>query len=515
MRRAPVAVALALAVPALTGATSASGAAWSPPGWSRLQGGTRGGALYASARRGGPALYLPPHAAAGGRYRAVVVLVPRTSDPVALARDLRLAAAGDQLIWDGTTAPFAALVASARQLRPGLEQAFSSRGLPVAQARPVVAGVGDGAAAALRLALRARGRVAEVAALDLPGSPPSGLVGGSVRGVYIASPAGDASARRRALGLAAQLSSLSLPHRVAFVAGSSTTAREHGELLRALPYLLQPRRVRRAAGVAGAVAPPGWRQIVAGPAGGTVWQGSIPDTVLAGDTRSSLVYLPPSVRGAAHYPLVVLLHGLRGSPYSFVGGLRLAAVADSLIAAHRVPPFVAVMPPAGLTPSYDGEWTGPWERYVLRDVLPWARAHLPLSSSSRTRSIAGFSAGGYGAVDIALRHPGLFRTAESWSGYFTAPRDGALAGASASVRRANDPTLLLAAEAARLRALGTRFYLSAGLRDRGSLVPTRRFAGALARLRLPHSLVLAPGGHRGGFWRTTLESALIYALRGG
>jgi enterochelin esterase-like enzyme len=512
MRRAPVAV--ALAVSALAGATSASGAAWSPPGWSRVQGGSRGGALYASSRVGGPALYLPPHAAAGGRYRAVVLLVPPASDPVALARDLGLAAAGDQLIWNGTTAPFAVLVGPVRTLRSGLA-AFSSRGLPVRHALPVVAGIGDGAAAALRLALRASGRVAEVAALDLPGSPPSGLVGGRVRGVYIASPAGDASARTHALGLAAQLSSLSLPHRVAFVTGGSATSREHGELLRALPYLLQPRRVRRAAGAAGAVAPAGWRQIVAGPAGGTVWQGTIPDTALAGDTRSSLVYLPPSVRGGARYPLVVLLHGLRGSPYSFVGGLRLAAVADSLIAAHRVPPFVAVMPPAGLTPSYDGEWTGPWERYVVHDVLPWARAHLPLAASPRAHSIAGFSAGGYGAVDIALRHPGLFGTAESWSGYFTAPHDGSLAGASAAVRRANDPSLLLAAEAARLRALGTRFYLSAGLRDRGTLVPTRRFAGELARLRLPRSLVVAPGGHRGGFWRTTLESALIYALRGG
>jgi len=45
--------------------------------------------------------------------------------------------------------------------------------------------------------------------------------------------------------------------------------------------------------------------------------------------------------------------------------------------------------------------------------------------------LAGFSAGAYGSLDIGLRHPGLFGTLESWSGYFRAPHDGSLAGATA------------------------------------------------------------------------------------
>ena len=132
------------------------------------------------------------------------------------------------------------------------------------------------------------------------------------------------------------------------------------------------------------------------------------------------MYLPPGVEPDLRYPGLYLLHGLRGSPYSFVGGLRLAAVADTLIHSRRVRPFIAVMPPAGQSPQFDGEWTGPWERFVVHDVLPWSERHLPLSGARRARALAGFSAGAYGAVDMGLRHPGLFGTLESWSGYFKA-----------------------------------------------------------------------------------------------
>src|SRR5438067_2115693 len=83
------------------------------------------------------------------------------------------------------------------------------------------------------------------------------------------------------------------------------------------------------------------------------------------------------------------------------------------------PPFVAVMPPAGLTGRFDGEWTGPWERFFVSAVVPWASAHLPIGRSPPARSIAGLSAGGYGAVDIGLRHLRMFGTLEAWSGSFT------------------------------------------------------------------------------------------------
>jgi len=56
------------------------------------------------------------------------------------------------------------------------------------------------------------------------------------------------------------------------------------------------------------------------------------------------------------------------------------------------------------------------------------QAHV---SVSRHRTIAGLSAGGFGAVGIALRHPRLFRRVESWGG-----REARSLGAAAGRRPA-------------------------------------------------------------------------------
>src|SRR5438270_1821617 len=74
-------------------------------------------------------------------------------------------------------------------------------------------------------------------------------------------------------------------------------------------------------------APPGFRQISRGPGGGEIWRGPIP-----GATRSSMLYVPPGYWGARRYPVVYLLPGMPGSPWSYVKSLSVAAVADTLIA---------------------------------------------------------------------------------------------------------------------------------------------------------------------------------------
>lgn len=266
------------------------------------------------------------------------------------------------------------------------------------------------------------------------------------------------------------------------------------------------------AAVPSAPVPAGWTQIGSGPDGGSVWQGLIPDPRVPALRRPTVVYLPPAPTVATRYPVLYLLQGFRGSPYQFTSALALADVADAAIAAGRVRPFVAVAPPAGLTPRYEGEWAGPWERYLLRDVVPWVDRHLPARAARATRAIAGLSAGGYGAVDIGLRHPFLFGTLEAWSGYFRPYRDGPLRNATLSTLAAHDPSLLAEREVPLLRRLQTRFFLSSGTtRDRRTTAATRAFAAELSALRLPYATYLAPGGHDGRFWRAQLPAALRFA----
>jgi enterochelin esterase-like enzyme len=263
--------------------------------------------------------------------------------------------------------------------------------------------------------------------------------------------------------------------------------------------------------------PADWNVVSRGPAGGVVYQGRIPNGFAPWDHRPSAVYLPPGFVLTRRYPVVYLLSGMPGDPASFWDGLQLATVADRLIASARTRPFIAVIPAGGpIVNPEAGEWAGVWETYLVDDVVPWADAHLPTDPAPAARALEGLCAGGFGAVDIGLRHPGLFGTLGSWEGYF-APvfHDGPFARATQQELEAHDPSLLVRLDAAALRASGVRFYVSVGgnhaqILRRWSL----DFAGELQTLRLPHELWLLPAAERGHFWRATLPSALVYAGTG-
>jgi putative tributyrin esterase len=258
--------------------------------------------------------------------------------------------------------------------------------------------------------------------------------------------------------------------------------------------------------------PPSFARVSVGPAGGSVWAGLIRDPGLPKLQRPSIIYLPPRARAGTRYPVLYLLQGFRGSPWQFANGLELATVADRAITSGSVRPFIAIAPPAGLTYAYDGEWAGRWEAYLVRHVIPWADTHLPTLPTRRGRAIAGLSAGGFGAVDIGLRHTRLFGVLESWSGYFKPLHDGPFRHAAARVLAAHNPSLLVRRKAPLLRRLGTRFYLSGGTRDRKATAFASAFARELRVLRLPHKLHLRPGGHNGRFWLSQFAVALRYAL---
>ncbi len=143
-----------------------------------------------------------------------------------------------------------------------------------------------------------------------------------------------------------------------------------------------------------------------------------------GAARPGYVYLPPGYSRAHRYPVVYLLHGMPGSPSEYLDGTNLAPFADAAISSGRLRPFIAVLPAAGPDARYNGEWAGPWEQEVVDDVVPFVDAHLATLATPKGRVLAGLSAGGFGAVYIALRHPGVFGSVESWSGYFHPLRDG-------------------------------------------------------------------------------------------
>jgi S-formylglutathione hydrolase FrmB len=263
------------------------------------------------------------------------------------------------------------------------------------------------------------------------------------------------------------------------------------------------------AALVAAAALPGFTPFATGPAGGTVLAGAFP-----GAARPGYVYLPPGYSRAHRYPVVYLLHGMPGSPSEYLDGTNLAPFADAAISSGRLRPFIAVAPAAGVDRNYNGEWAGSWEREVVDGVVPFVDAHLATLAAPKGRVLAGLSAGGFGAVYIALRHPGVFGAVESWSGYFHPLRDGPFKHDTNAQLRANDPRVLVRSEGKALRRDGTRFFLSICPYHSHWFTPaeTRSFAATLRQLKVPVQTLYTSSLK--GEWRTQFDAGLTWALRG-
>ena len=148
-----------------------------------------------------------------------------------------------------------------------------------------------------------------------------------------------------------------------------------------------------------------------------------------------LVYLPPGYKASKHYPVLYLLHGMPGKPEVFVDIANLDVRLDNLLSEGQLRPMIMVFPDGRIGGSVysDSEWantpSGAYANAVL-DVVRNVDQRFSTIRDRQDRVIGGFSAGAYGAINIALHHLPVFGSAEVWSGYFTQTRSGVFANAS-------------------------------------------------------------------------------------
>ncbi|AEG91165.1 S-formylglutathione hydrolase [Ramlibacter tataouinensis] len=137
------------------------------------------------------------------------------------------------------------------------------------------------------------------------------------------------------------------------------------------------------------------------------------------------VYLPPAAREpGAKLPALFYLAGLTCTEETFpmkAGAQRMAAELGLVLIAPDTSPRGAGVP--GEADSWDfgvgagfyldatqAPWSLHWrmESYVTRELVELVRHALPVDT--QRIGLFGHSMGGHGALTLALRHPGLFRT---------------------------------------------------------------------------------------------------------
>lgn len=139
-----------------------------------------------------------------------------------------------------------------------------------------------------------------------------------------------------------------------------------------------------------------------------------------GKTKSFVILRPRHVERGQTFPILYLLHGHGGNHLNWTTLTNIRKYVDTL-------QLVVVMPDAENS-WYVNSISYPksrFEDYIVSDLKRAVAARYPVDTTRQ--AIAGLSMGGYGAVMLALRHPGQYQFAGSLSGALNVPGEIPLA----------------------------------------------------------------------------------------
>ena len=142
--------------------------------------------------------------------------------------------------------------------------------------------------------------------------------------------------------------------------------------------------------------------------------------------REVLVYLPPGYDASKdqRYPLLMLLPSYAGGHRSFtnfrIWEPTIFERYERLLAAGEAPEAIVIAPDAmtrwGGSQLIDSPATGPYQRYLVEEVLPFVYGRYRTLADRAHRAVAGHSSGGFGALRLGLDRPSFFSVYGSHAG---------------------------------------------------------------------------------------------------
>jgi putative tributyrin esterase len=294
------------------------------------------------------------------------------------------------------------------------------------------------------------------------------------------------------------------------------------------------------------------------PAPGKVVKATFESAAL-GVKKDVVVYLPGSYdTGTKRYPVYYYLHGLGGDETNWTDGGKLDETADALgLEAIVVMPdgddgFYADSPKRIDYDACMKDGTGlffpqrkkaktctrtsKYETYITKDLVGYVDATYRTIATRDGRAIAGLSMGGFGALQLAMRHPDMFVAAASHSGVDALLYGGPIPYAKGKVMLTSDVKTwgdglgpfgtwirgIFGSEIANWRSYdpasliakldpktGPAIYLDCGTEDEFLLHNGMQYVHDLLLERgIEHAYYIGPGRHNFEFWAVRVKHSL-------
>lgn len=219
------------------------------------------------------------------------------------------------------------------------------------------------------------------------------------------------------------------------------------------------------------------------------------------------VWRPPGPDSAT-IGVLYFLHGDPGSARDpFTAGL---AQTLSRLLQEGYPPFVFASVDGNGERHADTEWANSRDGSdLVMDRVTDAAIPAVEGTHMRDaahRAIAGFSIGGYGAMNIAMQNPGVFGQVVSIAGYFVMNDLSGMFGGSPSVIARNTPS------AHPCRARGLRVLLDEDASEPNPLIRGQadRMGGLLRACGVPVTVQVQPGSHDWAYAIGALRQAFSF-----
>jgi S-formylglutathione hydrolase FrmB len=230
-----------------------------------------------------------------------------------------------------------------------------------------------------------------------------------------------------------------------------------------------------------------------------------------------VLYLPPGYSlGHTRYPVIYFLHGLPATPVAY---RHVGLLADALDALHAR--AILVAPQGARDGDSDPEYLdwGPgrrWETAIAKEVPRYVDRHFRTIANRRGRALVGLSAGGYGAVLLAIHSLPQFSVVESWSGYQhptnPAGTQALDLGSTAANQHASAHSFVPILRRT-FRKLPTFFAFYVGSRDARFRAENERLDAELKQARVPHLFRIYAGAHEQSLWSAHARAWLGLALQ--
>lgn len=218
-----------------------------------------------------------------------------------------------------------------------------------------------------------------------------------------------------------------------------------------------------------------------------------------------VVAVPDAKAPAKGWPTLYLLNGYLDNEEAWIKCLPL----DSLANANST----IIICPDGRDSFYwdvdESVCSGlKMERFITRDLV--AMVDSMFATDKASRSIAGYSMGGHGALYLAARHPGMFKNVVALSGAFDIERLKAVSWIKVPSllgpydrRRWNAASVFAHMDS--LAAHAPRIMLICGAAD-AFLPDSKRLHAEFDRLGVKHVYKVLPGDHHWRFWRKQMPA---------